>query len=311
MIVQPRPQDVTSAAERIADMVRETPTLSLATGEAGANPVLLKLEHLQHTGSFKPRGASNTLLQADVPEAGVIAASGGNHGIAVAYAASKLGHRVEIFVPTISSPTKVAKLKSLGAIVNQIGATYAEALEALHLRQAETGALGVHAYDQASVVEGQGTMMRELEQQDADWTTALVAVGGGGFVAGAMAWLCGRKRVIAVEPETSCALHAAMQKGEPVDVNVSGVATDSLGARRVGELPFSLANRDQVETVLVSDAAICEAQDWLWQKCQIIAEPGGATALAALRSGKISINPEERVAVVVCGGNANVRLTDR
>lgn len=306
--------EIEAAAARIAPHVRRTPVIE---AEAAAfdtlGPIVLKLECLQHTGSFKPRGAFNRILSADVPPSGVIAASGGNHGLAVAYAARELGHRAEIFVPTIAAPIKVERLRALGAVVNVVGAVYAEALEASEARQRETGALVVHAYDQPEVLAGQGTTARELEQQCPGLDTVVVAVGGGGFIGGIAAWYAGRAKVIGVEPETSRALHAALEAREPVDVDVAGIAADSLGARRVGCHMFPIAQRFVGVVALVSDAQIRAAQRALWRDFRIIAEPGGAAALAALHSGRYRPASGERVGVLVCGSNcdpASVSMVD-
>lgn len=299
--------EIEAAATRIASHVRRTPVIEADAAALGTPaPVVLKLECLQHAGSFKPRGAFNRILSASVPATGVIAASGGNHGLAVAHAARKLGHRAEIFVPTIAAPVKIEGLRALGADVRIIGANYAEAFAASVERQRDTGALVVHAYDQPEVLAGQGTTAREFEEQAGRLDTVIVAVGGGGFIGGIAAWFGGRTRVVGVEPETSCALHAALLAGAPVDVEVSGIAADSLGARRVGMQMFPLA-RDHVErVVLVSDREIRAAQVALWRRLRIVAEPGGAAAAAALLAGRYRPEPDERVGVLVCGANADL-----
>jgi len=306
--------EIEAAAARIAPHVRRTPVVEAEAGAFGTpGPIVLKLECLQHTGSFKPRGAFNRILSVDVPPAGVIAASGGNHGLAVAYAARALGHRAEIFVPTIAAPIKIERLKALGAVVNVIGAVYAEAFQASVARQRETGALVVHAYDQAEVLAGQGTTGREFEEQVPRLDTILVAVGGGGFIGGIAAWYEGRVKVVGVEPETSRALHAALAADEPVDVDVAGIAADSLGARRVGALMFPIAQRLVDHVVLVSDAHIRSAQRSLWNEFRVVAEPGGAAALSALLSGRYRPAAGERVGVLVCGSNcdpASVSMVD-
>jgi threonine dehydratase len=298
--------DIAAAASRIADHIRHTPVLRVAGMELGGTcPVVLKLELLQHTGSFKPRGAFNRLLSDRLPAAGVIAASGGNHGAAVAYAARALSVPAEIFVPVLTPAAKVARIAGYGARVVQTGETYAEALTASRLRQLETGALEVHAYDHADVLAGQGTVAREFEQDAPELTHVLVATGGGGLIGGMAAWYAGGARVISVEPEACPALHDALRAGRPVDAPVSGVAADSLGARQVGGLMFPLAQRFVTDAVLVSDAAIAEAQRLLWDKFRLIAEPGGATALAALLSGAFVPPDGARVGVLVCGGNTD------
>lgn len=299
--------DIETASKRLADYVRTTPIVRLETGVWGCKARLtLKLEQLQHTGSFKPRGAFNRILTSRVPAAGVIAASGGNHGVAVAYVARQLGYRAEIFVPEVSSPVKVQRLRDYGATVHITGTTYAEALIASQARAVQSGALVVHAYDQPEVVVGQGTVGYELAQQAPDLDTILVAVGGGGLIGGIAAWFAGSVRIIGVEPETAPALSAALQAGHLVDVEVGGVAADSLGARRVGSLAFSQAQQYVERVVLVRDESIQMAQRTLWNDLRLIAEPGGATATAALLSGAYVPQPNERVGIVVCGGNADL-----
>ena len=299
--------EIETAARRIAAHVRRTPVIELAAGTFPelAHPLTLKLECLQVTASFKPRGAFNRMLSAAVPASGVIAASGGNHGIAVAHAAKTLGHRAEIFVPEVISPAKVARLQELGAHVTITGKVYGDALAASQKRAAETGALVLHAYDQPEILAGQGTVARELAEQAPGLDTVLVAVGGGGLIGGMAAWYRGETKLVGVEPATSRALHAALEAGKPVDVDVKGVAADSLGARRVGELMFPLA-RDFVErVVLVEDAAIVAAQKSLWRARRIVAEPGGAAALAAVLAGAYRPAKGERLGVLVCGANCD------
>jgi threonine dehydratase len=265
----------------------------------------LKLELLQHSGSFKPRGAFNRLLSERAPAAGVIAASGGNHGAAVAYAARALSLPAEIFVPVLTPSAKVVRIAGYGARVIRTGETYAEALAACRLRQAETGALEVHAYDHQAVLAGQGTVAREFEQDAPDLTHVLVATGGGGLIGGMAAWYAGGTQVISVEPEGCPALHTALLAGQPVDAPVGGVAADSLGARQVGGLMFAVARDFVSAAVLVPDDAILAAQRLLWEQYRLIAEPGGATALAALLCGAFVPPPDARIGVVVCGGNTD------
>jgi threonine dehydratase len=298
---------IEAAARRIAPHVRRTPVIELAGGTflEYAHPLTLKLECLQVTASFKPRGAFNRMLSAKVPASGVIAASGGNHGIAVAHAAKTLGHRAEIFVPEVISAAKVARLKELGAVVNITGKLYGDALAASQKRAAETSALVLHAYDQPEILAGQGTVAREFEEDAPKLDTVLVAVGGGGLIGGMAAWYRGKTKLVAVEPKTSRALHAALEAGALVDVDVSGIAADSLGARRVGKLVFPLAKQFVERVVLVDDAAIVAAQKALWRALRIIAEPGGAAALAAVLSGTYQPAPNERVGVLVCGANCD------
>lgn len=298
--------DIATAAARIAGHVRRTPVVTVAGNEFGVScPVTLKLELLQHSGSFKPRGAFNRLLCEHAPTAGVIAASGGNHGAAVAYAARALSLPAEIFVPTLTPQAKVDRIAGYGARVVQTGAAYAEALAACQARQAETGALEVHAYDHEAVLAGQGTVAREFEQSAPDLTHVLVATGGGGLIGGMAAWYAGAVQVISVEPQGCPALHDALHAGRPVDAPVGGAAADSLGARRVGSLMFTVAQRFVTTAVLVPDDAIITAQRLLWDRFRLVAEPGGATALAALLS-RAFIPPEgARIGVLVCGGNTD------
>lgn len=299
--------EIEAAGKRIAGHIRTTPLIHLEDHIWKLDgQITLKLELLQHTGSFKPRGAFNRVLSSSVPAAGVIAASGGNHGIAVAYVARQLGHQAEIFVPEACSPVKVERLRSYGARVTITGATYADALEASQERASQTGALVVHAYDQPEVVAGQGTLGQELERQMPELDTLLIAVGGGGLIAGVAAWFAGRVRVIGVEPVSAPGMFQALKAGEPVDTEVGGIAVDSLGARRVGSLAFSLVKEHVERVVLVSDDAIRQSQRTLWNDLRVVAEPGGATALAALLSGAYQPAPGERVGVIVCGGNADL-----
>jgi threonine dehydratase len=299
--------EIEAASKRIAGYVRTTPIMHLETGIWGLDArVTLKFEQLQHTASFKPRGAFNRILSNQVPEAGVIAASGGNHGIAVAYVAQKLGHRAEIFVPEVCAPVKVERLRSYGALVSIVGANYAEALLASQVRAEQTGALVVHAYDQPEVVAGQGTLGYEFSQQAPELDTLLVAVGGGGLIGGVAGWFAGDVRIIGVEPESAPSMVRSLSAGQPVDVEVGGVAVDSLGARRVGKLAFELARQHVERVALVSDESIRAAQRALWSDLRIVAEPGGATATAALLSGAYQPAPGERVGVIVCGGNADL-----
>ncbi len=303
------PEDIRAAHARIAGHVRRTPILRVAPRDLGVtldHPVALKLEFLQHTGSFKPRGAFNNLLSRPVPAAGVAAASGGNHGAAVAYAAAQLGNRATIFVPDVSSPIKIARIRRYGADLRVGGARYADALEACETFIAQSGALSVHAYDAAETIAGQGTVGREWEQDAPDLDTVLVAVGGGGLIAGIAAWYGGRVKVVGVEPEGSRALHASLEAGRPVDVAVESVAADSLGARNTGHLVFDIARQSVDHVALVADAAIVEAQRLLWDRLRITAEPGGAAALAALVSGRYVPDRDEKVGVLLCGANVDL-----
>lgn len=293
------PDDVDRAAERIAGRVRRTPTI-----EHG--PLLLKLELLQHAGSFKTRGAFNRVLgEASIPAAGLIAASGGNHGAALAYVGGRLGVPTEIFMPSTSPDLKRHNIERFGATVRVIDGYYDDAQAAADARRVATGALEIHPYDHPATVAGQGTMGRELDEQLDGFDTILVAAGGGGFVAGQAAWFRDRVRIVSVEPETSQCLRAARLAGEPVEVEVRGVAADSLGARRLGAVPWSLVRRFVDESVVVPDDAIRAAQRELWEELRLIAEPGGAAALAAIRAGAYVPGPGERVVVVVCGSNCD------
>jgi threonine dehydratase len=298
--------EIHDAAKRIAAYIRRTPVIELEARAFRIDAaIFLKLEFMQHTGSFKPRGAFNFLLSKQVLQAGVIAASGGNHGAAVAYAAQQLGHRAEIFVPTISPPNKVDRLRQYGAQVHVVGKDYSEALAASKEHGAKTGALAVHAYDDPLVLAGQGTLALEWEEQGQKLDSILVAVGGGGLIGGIAAWFQGRTRVIAVEPERAPSLHRALEAGHIIDVEVGGVAADSLGARRVGEVMFPIAQKFVDRGLLVNDDQILAAQQVLWQKLRIVAEPGGATALAALLSRIYRPASGERVGVVLCGANTD------
>ena len=298
---------IRDAEKRIAPHVRRTPVIKIEERALGISArVCLKLELLQHTGSFKPRGAFSCILGSRVPRTGVIAASGGNHGAAVAFAAQKLGHRAEIFVPAITPPNKVNRLRQYSAEVQVKGADFAEALAACEERTAETGALAIHSYDDERVLAGQGTLGLELEEQVPDLDTVLVAGGGGGLIGGVSAWYQNRVRVISVEPERAPSLARALAAGRVVDVDVGGIAADSLGARRVGDLMFPIARQFVSSSLLVSDEQIVRAQRFLWQNLRLITEPGGATALAALLAGLYKPGAGEHVGVVVCGANAEL-----
>jgi threonine dehydratase len=287
--------------------IRETPLWQLPGVALGIDceEVWLKLEHLQVGGSFKARGMFNRLLSNPIPAAGVIVASGGNAGIATAAAARALGVKCEVFVPTVSSPAKQAKLRELGADVVVTGAVYAEALQACLARQRETGALLTHAYDQQEVVEGAGTLALEIEEQGGVPDTVLVSVGGGGLIAGIADWFGERSRIVALEPELAPTLFRARAAGEPVDVDVSGIAADSLGARRVGSLAWEITQRVVKDSLVLSDAAIREAQLWLWKELKLAVEPAAALGLAALRSGVYKPARGDAVCLVLCGANVD------
>lgn len=296
---------ITEIDQIIRPYVRHTPVINLAAQDFGfaAEQLTLKLELLQHSGSFKVRGAFTNLLTRALPPAGVVAASGGNHGCAVAYAAMKLGIPAKIFVPTISSPAKLQRIRAYGAELVVTGDLYADALAASAEWSSRSGALPVHAYDQIETLLGQGTVGREFEQQANELDTVLVAVGGGGLIGGIAAWYAGRIRVVAVEPELAPTLHEAMKAGYPVDAAAGGYAADSLAPKRVGELMFPIAQRYVDRVVLVTDDEIREAQMKLWQELRVVAEPGGAAPFSALLSGRYQPAAGERVGVVVCGGN--------
>jgi threonine dehydratase len=296
--------EIRAAADRISGRVRRTPVVTVEPSAFG-HPVTLKLEHLQHTGSFKPRGSFNRLLSHTIPDTGVIAASGGNHGLAVAYAARELGVPAEVFVPETSSPVKVRRLVGYGARVTQVGRQYAEAYAASVERAAATGALVVHAYDDPEVQAGQGTVGLELAEQAPGVDTVVVAVGGGGLIGGIAAWYGGTVQVVAVEPHRAATLAGALAAGLPVDVDVDGVAADSLGARRISGLTLETAVATGVRSVLVDDKAIMDARQLLWDELRLAVEPGGAAALAALVGGAYQPATDERVAVVVCGANTD------
>jgi threonine dehydratase len=292
----------------IAPYIRRTPVVDIDGGDVGlaGHPITIKLELLQRAGSFKTRGAFTNLLTRVVPPAGVVAASGGNHGAAVAFAAMTLNVPAKIFVPTVSSPAKIARIQSYGADLVVGGDRYADALAASEAWAAQSGALQVHAFDQIETLMGQGTLGLELESQAPDLDTILVAVGGGGLVGGIAAWYRGAARVIAVEPEGAPTLHDALRAGRPVDAPTGSIAADSLAPRRVGELMFPLARAHVERVVLVTDAAILAAQRALWEALRIVAEPGGAAAFAALHSGAYAPGSGERVGIVVSGGNTTI-----
>jgi threonine dehydratase len=298
---------IAAVEARIRPYVRHTPVMRVDMADFGrsAFPVDLKLECLQHSGSFKARGAFANLLERQVPKAGVVAASGGNHGAAVAYAAMKLGHRASIFVPEVSPPAKLARIRGYGAELVVGGARYAEALAASEDFAARTGALQIHAFNQEETLLGQGTLGLEIEADLPGIDTLLVAVGGGGLIGGVAAWFSGRIRIIAVEPEGAPTLYRAFEAGKPVDAPAEGIAADSLAPKRVGEMMFPIAEAFVERSILVSDDDIVAAQKALWDRVRIIAEPGGAAAFAAMLSGRYVPADGERVAVLVCGSNTN------
>jgi threonine dehydratase len=268
-----------------------------------AGGLALKLELLQHTGSFKPRGAFNNLLSRDVPPAGIVAASGGNHGAAAAFAAMKLGIPASIFVPTVCSPAKLERIRSYGARLVVTGDLYDDSLTASRQWAAESGAMPVHAYDAPETLAGAGSVGLEFEEQAAGLDTVLVAVGGGGLIGGVAAWYAGRVRIVAVEPEACPTLARALEAGRPVDAPAGGIAADSLAPKQVGQLMFPIARKYVDRVALVTDEAIVGGQQALWSTLRVMAEPGGAAAMAALLSGAYTPAPDEKVGVVVCGGN--------
>jgi threonine dehydratase len=299
--------------ELIRPHIRRTPVVQIDGADFGVETsrLTLKLESLQHAGSFKSRGAFTNLLTRQVPAAGVVAASGGNHGAAVAYAAMKLKVPAKIFVPKVASAAKIKQISDYGAQLTIGGERYADALAASVDWVAQSGAMPIHAFDQEETLLGQGTVGLELEQQAGDITTLLVAVGGGGLIAGIAEWFQGRVKVIGVEPELAPTLTRALAAGRPVDAEAGGIAADSLAPRRVGELVFPIIQRHVSATVLVSDDAIRDAQRRLWQTLRVVAEPGGAAALAALTSHRYVGAANERIAVLICGGNCTAVDFDR
>jgi threonine dehydratase len=298
-------EGIRAVREVIRPYVRVTPVVEVNGRDFGLGnfSVVLKLELLQHSGSFKARGAFTNLLTRKIPAVGVVAASGGNHGVAVAYAAMRLGVPAKIFLPTVSSAAKVARIRGYAADLAIVGDLYAEALAASEAWIAQSGALPVHAFDQAETLLGQGTLGMELAEQ-ATVDTVLVSVGGGGLIGGMAAWFAGSVKLIGVEPESAPTLTKALEAGRPVDAPAGGIAADSLAPRRVGELMFPIARAHVARVALVSDEAIRRAQDALWSTLRIVAEPGGAAAFAALLSGAYTPAAGERVGVVVCGGNS-------
>ena len=301
------PERIAETARLIRPHIRHTPVMrvDMVDFDQAARSLDLKLECLQHSGSFKARGAFTSLLTRPVPAAGVVAASGGNHGAAVAYAAAKLGKKATIFVPEVTSPAKAERIRSYGADLVIGGARYADALAASEDFITKTGAMPIHAFDQAETLIGQGTLGAEIEADLPDIDTLLVAVGGGGLIGGIAGWYRGRIRIVAVEPEGAPTLYKALEAGEPVDAEMNGIAADSLAPRRVGTLMFPFAQRYVDHVALVSDEAIVAAQQALWRGLRIVAEPGGAAAVAALLSGRVAVQPGQRIGVLLCGANTD------
>ncbi|MEA2910258.1 MAG: threonine dehydratase [Bradyrhizobium sp.] len=301
------PERIEQTRKVIAPYIRQTPVMTTAPPDFGLNFQTLhfKLELFQHSGSFKARGAFANLLMRNIPSVGVAAASGGNHGAAVAYAAMKLGVSAKIFVPTISSPAKVQRIRDYGAELVVEGERYADALAASERWITQSGALPVHAFDQTETLLGQGTIGAELEEQISDLDTLLVAVGGGGLIGGIASWYAGRIRIVGVEPTAAPTMTSALRAGRPVDAETGSVAADSLAPRRIGEQVFPIVRRHVEEVVLVDDDAIREAQHALWNGIRVVAEPGGAAAFAAVLSGRYRPRSNERVGVIVSGGNTD------
>jgi threonine dehydratase len=302
-VIAPGPIEATYV--RIASHIRRTPVVEVDGADFDLNlgALTLKLELLQHAGSFKSRGAFSNLLTRKIPPAGIVAASGGNHGAAVAFAAMKLGIPAKIFVPSVASPAKIQQIQAYGADLVVGGERYADALLASETWISHSGALPIHAFDQVETLLGQATVGLELEQQAPKLDTLLVSVGGGGLIAGIAAWYRGKIKIVGVEPELAPTLTRAFAAGRPVDAEAGGIAADSLAPRRVGELVFPIARQFVSGTVLVTDEALRQAQRALWKNLRIVAEPGGAAAFAALLSGRYIAEPNERIGVLICGGN--------
>ena len=300
---------IQAVEERIRPHIRRTPVVDVDGDDFGlpGARLVLKLELLQHSGSFKARGAFANLLTREVPAAGVVAASGGNHGVAVSYAAQKLGKPATIFVPSVASPEKMERIRGYGARLEVVGERYAEALAASEKFQAETGAMPVHAYDQIETMLGQGTVALEMEEQAPRMDSFLVAIGGGGLIGGVASWYGNKVRVIGVEPESAPTLTYALRAGKPVDSPAGGIAADSLAPKQVGQLTFPIAQKFVDRVILVTDDEIREAQNVLWQNLRVLAEPGGAAAFAALLAGKYKPRDGEHVGVLVCGGNLSLK----
>jgi len=297
------------ATERtIRPHIRRTPILEVDGADFGLDSfkITFKLELFQHAGSFKARGAFTNLLTREVPAAGVVAASGGNHGVAVAFAAMKLGKPATIFVPSVASKTKLDRIRQYGAELVIEGDRYADSLEASEAWTAKSGALPIHAYEGDATLLGQGTLGLELEEQAPELDTLLVAVGGGGLIGGMAAWYQNRTKIISVEPEEAPTLQRALSAGHPIDSPAGGIAADSLAPRQVGQQMFPIAQKFVHGALLVSDEEIINAQKRLWETTRIMAEPGGATAFAGLLSGRYKAEPGERVGVIVCGGNTDI-----
>jgi threonine dehydratase len=298
---------VAATYELIRPYIRRTPVIEVDLADFGldAHPLVCKLELLQHAGSFKPRGAFANLLTRTVPDAGVVAASGGNHGLAVAFASNRLRVPATIFVPSVAAATKRDRIQSLGARLQVVDGLYANALEASREFVSESGAMEIHAFDQPATLLGQGSVGLELEQQRPELDTLLVSVGGGGLIGGIAAWFEGRVKLIAVEPRTAPTLFRALEAGHPVEAEAGGIAADSLAPRKVGELMYPLAAKYVHRAVLVEDDDIHKAQQAIWRVLRVACEAGGAAAMAALLSQRYRPEPGERVGVVLCGANTD------
>jgi threonine dehydratase len=298
---------ITATEQVIRPHIRRTPILEVDGSDFGLDfiQIVFKLELFQHSGSFKARGAFTNMLTREVPRVGVVAASGGNHGAAVAFAAMKLDQPATIFVPSVASPAKLDRIRSYGAELVITGERYADSLEASEIWRAKSGALPIHAYEGTETLLGQGTLGLELEEQSPRLDSLLVAVGGGGLIGGVASWYQNRIKLVAVEPMEAPTLHRALSAGHPVDSPAGGIAADSLAPRQVGRQMFPIAQQYVREVVLVSDEEILEAQKKLWETVRVVAEPGGAAAFAALLSGRYKAEPGSRVGVVVCGGNTD------
>ena len=300
--------DPAAAAESLRGIVRRTPTVGVPRIDLGLAPgrdIELKLEYLQYSGTFKARGASNFLVRNGVGDAGVVAASGGNHGAAVAWAASQRGIASNIFVPTISAPAKVERLRAYGATVHQVGEVYAESLAASREFEIESGATSIHAYDHPDVMAGAGTTALEFVDQVGGLDSVLLACGGGGLSGGAAHAVGDATRIVVCEGETTNAYAAARNAGEPVDVVVSGITADALGATSIGRLAWDALSSVDATSALVTDDAVVAARALLWSALRIVVEPAVATTIAALTTGAYVPDPDERVGVVLCGANTS------
>ena len=300
-------ENIAATQRVIAPLIRRTPVIEVDGADFGVPgaTLVLKLEFLQHAGSFKARGAFTHMLTRDIPAAGIVAASGGNHGAATAFAAARTGHRATIFVPSVASPAKIAHIRDYGADLHIEGDRYADALAASDEFADRTGALRVHAFDQIETLLGQGTLAAEFDEQTPGLDAVLVAVGGGGLIGGMAAWYRSTTRLVAVEPNAAPTLAMALQAGAPVDAPAGGVAADSLAPKQAGQLMFPLAQQFVDSALLVGDEAIVQAQHALWKNLRIVVEPGGATALAAVLSGAFETKPGQRIGVVLCGANTS------